>query len=121
MYFNFKQGCTKSAHNNEKPAEPEKAEVDKSKANEVIEYKIPEPIKPSTLERPPFESPLTKLKYSVSASLKQELEKAKATEDPNPIVTYSSSSNNIRVGASCKHGGCQLVILQTEHRKLAFV
>ncbi len=92
-----------------KPEEPENPEVDKSKASEVIEYKAPEPLKPSSLLRPPFDSPLIKLKYSISASLQQELEKVKATDNSRQIVESNLSSDSIRVGASCKNGGCQQV------------
>ncbi|XP_046631656.1 cysteine and histidine-rich domain-containing protein 1-like [Daphnia pulicaria] len=105
-FLNIK-GCSTSAHNGEKPVEPEKPEVDKSKASEVIEYKAPEPIKPSSLLRPPFESPLIKLKYSISASLQQELEKVKATDNSSQIVENNFTSDGIRVGASCKNGGCK--------------
>lgn len=107
----FHQGCSKSAHNSEKPVEPEKPEVDKSKASEVIEYKAPEPLKPSTLLRPPFDSPLIKLKYSISASLQQELEKSKATDTTAQTVVNNSSPDSVRVGACCKNGGCQQVFL----------
>lgn len=105
----IKQGCTRSVHNGEKPIEPEKPEIDKSKANEVIEYKTPEPLKPSTLERPPFDSPLIKLKYSISATLQKELDKAKADGSSGVAVKNSSISDGIQIGAGCKNGGCQVV------------
>ena len=77
--------------------------------NEVIEYKAPEPLKPSSLERPPFDSPLVKLKHSISATLQQELDKIKANPVAAEIVSLSSSVDGIRVGAGCRNGGCQKV------------
>lgn len=103
------QGCTRSVHNSEKPIEPEKPEVDKSKANEIIEYKAPEPLKPSSLERPPFDSPLVKLKYSISATLQQEIDKNKMNPASNKDVINSSTDGGVKVGAGCKNGGCQKV------------
>ncbi|XP_057380892.1 cysteine and histidine-rich domain-containing protein 1-like isoform X1 [Daphnia carinata] len=105
-FLNIK-GCSRSPHNSEKPVEAEKPEVDKSKASEIIEYKAPEPLKPSTLLRPPFDSPLIKLQYSVSASLQQELEKSKPTDNSSQTAINNSFSDSIRIGASCKNGGCQ--------------
>jgi cysteine/histidine-rich domain-containing protein len=105
------QGCVRSAHNNVKPVEPEKVEIDKTLTDEVIEYKAPQPLKPSLLERPPFDSPLVKLKYSVSASLQQELNKMSNKSEENSIPHISNMSNEVAVGTSCTNGGCKEVII----------
>lgn len=57
-----------------KPPEPEKPVVDKSKADEVIEYKAPVPVVASTLERPPFDSPLTLMKPEIANQLQTQFE-----------------------------------------------
>lgn len=99
-FLNIK-GCTKSFHSNIKPPEPERRVVDQSKKDEVIVVKPPTP---SSLERPPFDSPLTELKPSVAASLKQQLE---------GLVKLESSANEDSgdgvppIGTSCKNGGCK--------------
>jgi len=93
-----------------KPAEPEKVEVDKTLTDEVIEYKAPQPLKPSLLERPPFDSPLVKLKYSVSASLQQELNKLSNKSEENSVSHNYNMSNEVAVGTSCTNGGCKEVI-----------
>lgn len=70
-FLNIK-GCQLSKHSNVKPVEPEKP------APQVIEeepeQKIPEPVKPSALERPSFDSTLTKLKPTVAPALKQSID-----------------------------------------------
>jgi hypothetical protein len=58
VYVCYSQGCTKSFHSNEKPPEAERPAVDKSKCDEVIEYKAPQVPVVEALERPPFESSL---------------------------------------------------------------
>lgn len=55
------QGCTKSFHNSEKPPEAERPPVNKSKSDEVIEYKAPQAPVFESLERPPFESPMVSI------------------------------------------------------------
>lgn len=92
-----------------KPKEPEKVEVEKSQ--EVIEYKAPEPIKPSLLERPPFDAPLVKLKYSISSSLQQEMDKVSTNSEKNSVSINNVRSSEIAVGTSCTNGGCREVIL----------
>lgn len=93
-----------------KPAQPEKVEVDKTLADEVIEYKAPQPLKPSLLERPPIDSPLVKLKYSVSPSLQQELNKLSNKSEENSISHSYNMPNEVAVGTSCTNGGCKEVI-----------
>lgn len=55
------QGCTKSYHSNEKPPEAERPPVDKSRSDEVIEYKAPQAPVFESLERPPFETSLVSI------------------------------------------------------------
>lgn len=62
------QGCTKSFHSNVAPKQPEKPVVDKSKVDEVIEYRAPKPITESTGTRPPLDSPLVSLQLKSGAS-----------------------------------------------------
>jgi cysteine/histidine-rich domain-containing protein len=62
VYIYNSQGCTKSYHNNEKPPEAERPAVDKSKSDEIIEYKAPEAPVVEALERPPFESSLVSIR-----------------------------------------------------------
>lgn len=47
-----------------KPPEPERPAVDKSKADEVVEYKAPPAPVIQALERPAFDSPLVRVKNS---------------------------------------------------------
>lgn len=56
-FLNIK-GCTLSKHSNEKPPEPEKPPTEPIPDTEVIEVK---PIVASTLERPPYDTPLVSL------------------------------------------------------------
>jgi len=92
-------------HSNVKPAEPEKREVDKSTADQVIVQKTPQPLKPSALPRAPFNTPLVKLKSCFSPSLQKELEKLKEKENES---THSAPAarKEIKVGTLCKNGGC---------------
>ncbi|XP_067011194.1 cysteine and histidine-rich domain-containing protein morgana [Anabrus simplex] len=104
-FLNIK-GCTKSFHSNEKPPEPEKPVVDKSKADEVIEYKAPEPT-PKALTRPSFDTPLTELKPEIAPGLSQQAESLQKADDC--IAQDSSVSTAIPVGTSCKNNGCKEV------------
>ena len=91
-----------------KPQEPEK--VEKTVSLEEIENKVPEPLKQSFLERPPFESPLIRLKSTITATLQQELEKMK----PIGIEVPKSTNNSVDVGTTCKNGGCKEVFKKTK-------
>ncbi|GLH11776.1 Cysteine and histidine-rich domain-containing protein [Gryllus bimaculatus] len=103
-FLNIK-GCTKSYHSNVKPPEPEKPVVDKSKADEVIEYKAPEPLVREALERPSFDSPLMTLKVDVSPALAQQVQSLKlgSNSQETPV------SSEIPIGTPCKNGGCKQV------------
>lgn len=70
-FLNIK-GCQLAKHSNVKPIEPEKP------APKIVEEeepeKIPEPLKPSALVRPPFDSALVTLKPTVAPALKQAID-----------------------------------------------
>ncbi|XP_046391958.1 cysteine and histidine-rich domain-containing protein morgana [Ischnura elegans] len=100
-FLNIK-GCHTSFHSNVKPPEPEKPVVDKSKADEVIEYKAPQPLMRPSLKRPPLDAPLVELKPDVIApSLK-----------PTEVVSAASpqkavANNELKIGMLCKNRGCK--------------
>lgn len=70
-FLNIK-GCQLSKHSNVRPVEPEKP------AQEIVEeeepVKIPEPVKPCALKRPPFETALITLKPTIASALKQSID-----------------------------------------------
>ena len=83
---------------------------DKSKAADIIEYTAPSPIKPSTLERPPFDAPLVRLKSTISASLQKELYKKLEQKENGTLSIQSKVSDGvITAGTLCKNGGCKQV------------
>ncbi|XP_008558583.1 cysteine and histidine-rich domain-containing protein morgana [Microplitis demolitor] len=95
-FLNIK-GCTKSYHSNEKPPEPVKPAVDKSKA-EVIEYRAP--IIETTIERPGFDTPQKNIQATVSDSL---MEQVKSLISGSTCV---QESKIVKIGESCKNRGC---------------
>lgn len=104
-------GCTKGPHNQEKPAEPVKPEVkstadktanDKPKFDECI-IQAPKPL--ASIQRPSSDEPFSTLQKKISPSLKQALEKLKLT-DENAPVDKEEESDEIKIGTSCKNGGC---------------
>ncbi|XP_069697977.1 cysteine and histidine-rich domain-containing protein morgana isoform X2 [Periplaneta americana] len=101
-FLNIK-GCTKSYHSNVKPPEPERPPVDKSKSDEVIEYKAPQPTVVEVLERPSFETALVQLKVEVSPTLTQQVKSLTKTVS-SPV---GNDSVEIPIGTSCKNGGCK--------------
>ncbi|XP_062870010.1 cysteine and histidine-rich domain-containing protein 1 [Trichomycterus rosablanca] len=105
-------GCTNGPHNQEKPAEPIKPEVKSSgekkelndlkpKFNESI-IQAPKPIE--AIQRPSPDEPVSRIQQKLSASLKQALEKLKMSE--NAPDTKEEESDEIKIGTSCKNGGC---------------
>lgn len=85
-FLNIK-GCQLSKHSNVKPIEPEKPAPDV--VEEEPAEKIPEPVKPSALKRPPFESTLTALKPTVALALKQSIDNLVVSDTKKPVL-YSS-------------------------------
>ncbi|KAF7273806.1 hypothetical protein GWI33_013498 [Rhynchophorus ferrugineus] len=96
-FLNIK-GCTLSKHSNIKPPEPEKPKQDIVPDVEVIEVK---PIVPHSIERPPFDTPMTILTPNIAPSLQQQLNNIE--QPPKDIV---SNRNEIAIGTNCKNGGC---------------
>jgi len=105
-------GCTKSLHSNLKPVEPEKPAEEKID----IPQKKNEPLKPSALERPPFDSPLIKLKSTISPSLQKELAKL---EESNPSgESTPTAKKEITAGTLCKNGGCNETFVNESSKDL---
>ncbi|KAK6645104.1 hypothetical protein RUM43_001380 [Polyplax serrata] len=98
-FLNIK-GCTIACHSNVKPPQPEKPEVDKSKAKEVVVCKAPLP-KVSTLERPPFNTPLVKMVPKVSPKLKSQIESIVKQQQE------TTKNDEVTVGTNCKNRGCK--------------
>lgn len=87
-FLNIK-GCQLGKHSNVKPIEPEKP------APQIIEeeeepVKIPEPVKPSALERPPFDTALITLKPTIAPALKQSIDNL-VVEDAKKQTTNDSA------------------------------
>ncbi|XP_030602228.1 cysteine and histidine-rich domain-containing protein 1 isoform X2 [Archocentrus centrarchus] len=105
-------GCTKGPHNKEKPPEPVKPDVTSSgekkesdhQKPKFNEYIISAPKPQEAICRPSPDEPMVKLQHKVSASLKQALEKLKLTE--NAAEKKEEESDEIKIGTSCKNGGC---------------
>ncbi|XP_066506883.1 cysteine and histidine-rich domain-containing protein 1 [Hoplias malabaricus] len=105
-------GCTKGPHNKEKPPEPVKPEVKTSgEKKDIDDFKpkfsesiIQAPKPAESIHRPSADEPITRLKQMVSASLKQALEKLKLSE--NSPDKKEEEGDEIKIGTSCKNGGC---------------
>lgn len=106
-FLNIK-GCTLSYHSNVKPPEPEKPAVDKSTANEIIEVQIKEKVIPE-IKRPPFDTPLVRLKPEVSTSLKESLAAMKISGDGDNGKVNVEDPENIPLGTACKNNSCKEV------------
>ncbi|XP_011314762.1 cysteine and histidine-rich domain-containing protein [Fopius arisanus] len=98
-FLNIK-GCTKSSHSNEKPPEPEKQKVDKSKADEVIEYRPPVNNQP-TLKRPSFDTPQVTITPTISPTLLEQIKGLTANE------STAQDDRKVQVGESCKNKACK--------------
>lgn len=88
-FLNIK-GCQLSKHSNVKPVEPEKP------APQIVEdveepEKIPEPVKPSALERPPFETDLTTLTPTIAPALKQSIDKLEVSDVKKETSAHDST------------------------------
>ncbi|XP_074529296.1 cysteine and histidine-rich domain-containing protein 1 [Halichoeres trimaculatus] len=103
-------GCTKGPHNKEKPPEPVKPDVtssgekDDNQKPKFNEYIISAPKPLNAHDRPSPDEPMVRLQHKVSSSLKQALEKLKLSE--NAVETKEEESDEIKIGTSCKNGGC---------------
>ncbi|XP_059123344.1 cysteine and histidine-rich domain-containing protein 1 [Peromyscus eremicus] len=105
-------GCTKGRHNSEKPPEPVKPEVKTTEKKELSELKpkfqehiiqAPKPVE--AIKRPSPDEPMTNLELKISASLKQALDKLKLSSG-NEEEKKEEDSDEIKIGTSCKNGGC---------------
>uniref|UniRef100_A0A8C6QWQ2 Cysteine and histidine-rich domain-containing protein 1 n=1 Tax=Nannospalax galili TaxID=1026970 RepID=A0A8C6QWQ2_NANGA len=105
-------GCTKGRHNSEKPPEPVKPEVKTTEKKELSELKpksqehiiqAPKPVE--AIKRPSPDEPMTNLELTISASLKQALDKL-TLSSRNEEDKKGKDSDEIRIGTSCKNGGC---------------
>lgn len=77
-FLNIK-GCELGKHSNVKPVEPEKPAP--QIVDDVVEpEKMPEPVKPSALERPPFDTEFTTLTPTIAPALKQSIDKLVVNE-----------------------------------------
>ncbi|XP_055535080.1 cysteine and histidine-rich domain-containing protein morgana [Wyeomyia smithii] len=103
-FLNIK-GCTAGKHSNEKPPEPEKPAKEEV-IEEIPQPKMPEPTKKSTLVRPPWDSPLTKMDPTVNAAFRKQID-----DLPETPTAHKSNSDpsEIKPGTTCKHGGCNYV------------
>ncbi|XP_024938126.1 cysteine and histidine-rich domain-containing protein isoform X2 [Cephus cinctus] len=99
-FLNIK-GCTKSGHSNEKPLEPEKPAVDKSKANEIIQVTAQPLNNGPSLARPAFDSPQVTLNPVVSPALLQQIEGLTATQ------LTDTKEDVIPIGENCKNNSCK--------------
>ncbi|KAL4671342.1 hypothetical protein H8959_004051 [Pygathrix nigripes] len=105
-------GCTKGRHNSEKPPEPVKPEVKTTEKKELSELKpkfqehiiqAPKPVE--AIKRPSPDEPMTNLELKISASLKQTLDKLKLSSG-NEEDKKEEDNDEIKIGTSCKNGGC---------------
>lgn len=93
-FLNIK-GCQLSKHSNVKPIEPEKPAPKEVVIEEEPPKKLPEPVKASTLKRPPFGSDLTTLQPTIAPALKQSIDNlvvsdTKKTTNTTKYVTMTS-------------------------------
>uniref|UniRef100_A0A2K6KE44 Cysteine and histidine-rich domain-containing protein 1 n=1 Tax=Rhinopithecus bieti TaxID=61621 RepID=A0A2K6KE44_RHIBE len=108
----LRDGCTKGRHNSEKPPEPVKPEVKTTEKKELSELKpkfqehiiqAPKPVE--AIKRPSPDEPMTNLELKISASLKQALDKLKLSSG-NEEDKKEEDNDEIKIGTSCKNGGC---------------
>uniref|UniRef100_A0A1B6GUF1 CHORD domain-containing protein n=1 Tax=Cuerna arida TaxID=1464854 RepID=A0A1B6GUF1_9HEMI len=105
-FLNIK-GCTTSFHSNEKPEEPQKPVVDKSKADEVIEYRAPKPITEVADIRPSFDSPLTTVTPAVSDVLRKQV--ASCNQNSTNTIKAYDGQGDVPIGTACKNNGCKQI------------
>uniref|UniRef100_A0AAR5Q5P6 Cysteine and histidine-rich domain-containing protein n=1 Tax=Dendroctonus ponderosae TaxID=77166 RepID=A0AAR5Q5P6_DENPD len=96
-FLNIK-GCTVSQHSNVKPPEPEKPNIQEIASSKIVEVK---PIVVSSLERPPFETPLILIEPEIAPSLKSQISSIEQLQSVKKI-----DSDEISIGTNCKNGGC---------------
>ncbi|XP_067674465.1 cysteine and histidine-rich domain-containing protein 1-like isoform X2 [Haliotis asinina] len=108
MFLNY-PGCTKGAHSNVKPVEPQKPKTENP--GEVVVVQAPkqrDPIKPRNAnDRPSVDEPMTKLKLTVGATLKSALEKLTLQANDDKDSAVETTGNTIKIGTSCTNNSCK--------------
>ncbi|EHH49995.1 hypothetical protein EGM_00749, partial [Macaca fascicularis] len=93
-------------HNSEKPPEPVNPEVKTTEKKELSELKPKfqnTSFKFLTIKTPSRDEPMTNLELKISAFLKQALDKLSSGNDEDK---KEEDNDEIKVGTSCKNGGC---------------
>lgn len=101
-------GCAQGRHQPNKPEEPVASSPTEQERpaspKPVTRQDIPKPQIPS-IERPPIDAPLTKMKLIVAPSLQTALDKLCNT--PKVDATQNVQANDeIKPGTPCKHAAC---------------
>ncbi|XP_071635065.1 cysteine and histidine-rich domain-containing protein morgana [Temnothorax longispinosus] len=103
-FLNIK-GCTRSKHSNDKPPEPEKPPVDKSKAGEVIQVVTKLLRNEAALARPSFDAPQLMLSPTISpALLEVELSYIRGL---TALEADKPTDNTVQIGQTCKNNSCK--------------
>lgn len=99
-FLNIK-GCTKAKHSNEKPPEPEKRPIDKTKVDEIIEV-VSKPVTNNlTLDRPSFDTPQLQLSPTISQTLLEQV-KGLTMSETKPVLA------EVQIGQNCKNNSCKV-------------
>lgn len=100
-------GCQRGPHQPnklEEPATPRPAEQEQTTPKPTVRQEIPKPLVP-TVERPPIDATLTKMKLTVAPSLRTAIEKlsntSKSDNDQKDLKT-----DEIKPGTPCRHASC---------------
>ncbi|XP_031554378.1 cysteine and histidine-rich domain-containing protein 1-like [Actinia tenebrosa] len=101
-------GCTRSKHSNVKPPEPEPTNKDEKplEKDEVIEVRKPMKKKEDMLPRPSDDIPKTKLKMTVTDSLRKALEKQKQQDKQEDNEVADNETDEVKPGTVCKNSSC---------------
>ncbi|CAF0952119.1 unnamed protein product [Brachionus calyciflorus] len=98
-------GCTRAAHSNVKPVEPEKPKkenIPDLKEQEVLIYETRKA--PEMTPRPTQDEPLVELNRTIAPSLKTALEKLTEVKQTNEVT---ETNDQIPVDTPCKNAACQ--------------
>lgn len=105
-------GCAKGEHNPVKPPEPEKKKPDVIPDDD--QPKLMKQAAPDVVfERPSSDAPKSDLKKIINGLLRTEIDKYK-TKLSEELANRDVDSNEIRVGAPCKHNACDAKYLSEE-------
>jgi len=89
--------------------EPEKPKPNEVNKDEVVEYRPPVPLKRDIVQRPSEDTPLVRLPVTISASLKQLLEKQNEVADSESQKFVNSGTSSVEIGTTCKNPSCKQV------------